>query len=183
MATPFKKRVGSIRELSESEFEVVMDALEGVVPLDEYFGDAQDSDCPAWLTAWLEELSQETLYNTTSGDAAGVCCFGLVWDKGTNECWTYGGTAEPSFRIAEVEGGRSSLTPESIWSLVREDLIDLASPVVWFTAWLNPNLVERELVEPFLREVLSDFGLIRMEGGQGESLEDWLNLMYNDGQR
>ena len=178
MTTPFETMVSSIRELSDDEFEAVISALEGTTPLDEYFEEALDSECPSWLKAWLARLEFEELYSADSGEAMGACRFGLLWDAKSNECWTYGGTVEPACRVAEVERGRSSLTPGEIWSLVREDLVDLDVPLIWCSSWLNPTLVERQSVEPFLREVLSEQGLDGMGGSQGQPLGEWLDALY-----
>lgn len=178
MTTPFENEVSSIRELSEYEFAVLVDALDGVTPLGEFFTESQESECPAWLKAWFDSLASEVLYSTDSGDAMGICCFGLVWDSKSNECWTYGATVEPACPIAEVKSGRSSLTSATVWSHVREDLIGLGLPVIWCNSWFNHLLVKREFLEPFLRDALNEAGLERMDGGQGLPLGEWLDAIY-----
>ena len=178
MTEMFETKVNSIRELSEDESYVLLRALEEPSP-EESVEETLDSECPGWLKAWFPRLTIEWLLGTSSQDAMGTCAFGLLRDTKSNECWTIGSSAEPAILLEEVEGGRSSLTPERIWALVRED--DAATLLSWHDAWIDPDLVKREFLEPFLREELMESGLDRMGGGQGLPLEGWLDEVYGQG--
>jgi hypothetical protein len=178
MTELFETKVNSIRELSDSESDVLLRAIEEPSP-EEAVEETLDSECPGWLKTWFTTLEIEWLFGTSSQDAMGTCAFGLLCDTKSNECWTIGSSAEPAILLGEVEGGRSSLTPERIWALVRED--DGATLLIWHDAWIDSGLVKREFLEPFLREKLRDSDLDRMGAGQGLSLTEWLDEAYGQG--
>jgi hypothetical protein len=175
MAELFETKVNSIRELSHDESEVLLRALEEPSP-EESVEETLDSECPGWLKTWFARLEIEWLFGTSSPDAMGTCGFGLLWDTKSNECWTIGSSAEPACLCEEVEGGRSSLTPEMIWALVREDAG--ATLLIRHDAWIDPGLVKREFLEPFLREELKESESDKMGGGRGLPLGEWLDEAY-----
>ena len=175
MTELFETKVNSIRELSESESDVLLRAIQETTP-EEFVEETLDFECPGWLKAWFPRLKIEWLFGTSSQDAMGTCAFGLLFDTKSNECWTIGSSAEPACLCEEVEGCRSSLTPDRIWALVREDAG--ATLLIWHDAWIHAGLVKRKFLEPFLREELKESESDRMGGGRGLPLEKWLDEQY-----
>ena len=180
MTEMFKTKVNSIRELSEDESHVLLEALEEPSP-EEYVEETLDSECPGWLKTWFTRLETEWLIGTHTECAMGTCAFGLLCDTKSNECWTIAsaGMMDSAFLVEEVEGGRSSLTPDRIWALVREDVS--TEVMTWYDAWIDPGHVKREFLEPFLREELKESESDKMASGLGLPLEEWLDDAYGQG--
>jgi hypothetical protein len=173
----FSERRTSLATLGDKEFELAVRAC-----LDHSTDDLVESigrECPAWLENWVDSLEAEELYGVDS-DEPPVSAFGLIWDRGTDECWTYLQSTDDLFRGEKINCGRSGLTPEGIWKLVQEDLDEAGDNVVYGSPRFNSALVPRSELEAFLRDALADAGFERMNAGMGLPLSDWMAAEYGD---
>lgn len=171
----FRQYKESLRSLNDGEFRLVIEALreDSTEGLEEAIGDV----CPSWLENWLESLEVEELYSVDS-DEPPVTGFGLVWDRGTDECWTYMKSTDDLFRGEKVKCGRSGLTPEKIWKLVQADLEEAGGNVVYEDASFNTALVPRAELEAYLRKALAEAGFTKMEADSGLPLPEWIEQLY-----
>ena len=177
MTQPIDEKGHRISTLTEDEAHGLLRLLDDECDLDENIEEHFDGDRPVWLGPLLERLRMEELYQVYS-DGHVNCKFGLLHDSATGECWTYSTDWDEIFLCGEVPGGGAGLTPEAVWSLVKDDLDGLGNPILDLGARINPDLIRRDLLEAYLRQALLAEGRDRIGIVDGVPLDEWLDQAY-----